>query len=129
MVGAGTIINPILKVVTTVAILAAVYFFIVKPSLDTTERISSGINENSQNISESIRDSIQESQAGTNAQIDQALDQAERRSRTQESRETTARPTSSSAFRTPPATSTRSKPARGSTTARGGYQRALSVST
>ena len=77
MVGAGTIINPILKVVTTVAILAAVYFFIVKPSLETTERISSGINENSQNISESIRDTIQESQAGTNAQIDQALDQAE----------------------------------------------------
>ena len=37
MLGAGTIINPIIKVVTTVAILAAVYFFIVKPTLDTTE--------------------------------------------------------------------------------------------
>jgi hypothetical protein len=36
MLGAGTIINPILKIVTTVAILAAVYFFIVKPTLDTT---------------------------------------------------------------------------------------------
>ena len=46
MIGAGTIINPILKIVTTVAILAAVYFFIVKPTLDTTETISSGINEN-----------------------------------------------------------------------------------
>ena len=37
MLGAGTIINPIIKIVTTVAILAAVYFFIVKPTLDTTE--------------------------------------------------------------------------------------------
>jgi hypothetical protein len=37
MIGAGTFINPLMKVVTTVAILAAVYFFIVKPVLDTTE--------------------------------------------------------------------------------------------
>ena len=36
MLGAGTVINPIIKIVTTVAILAAVYFFIVKPTLDTT---------------------------------------------------------------------------------------------
>ncbi len=36
MLGAGTVINPILKIVTTVAILAAVYFFMVKPILDTT---------------------------------------------------------------------------------------------
>ena len=36
MLGAGTVINPIIKIVTTVAILAAAYFFIVKPTLDTT---------------------------------------------------------------------------------------------
>jgi hypothetical protein len=36
MLGAGTVINPIIKIVTTVAILAAVYFFILKPALDTT---------------------------------------------------------------------------------------------
>ncbi len=29
MLGAGTVINPILKIVTTVAVLAAVYFFII----------------------------------------------------------------------------------------------------
>ena len=40
MIGAGTIINPILKIVTTVAILGAVYLFIVRPVLDTTEEIS-----------------------------------------------------------------------------------------
>lgn len=62
MVGAGTIINPLLKVVTTVAILAAVYFFIVKPSLETTEKISSGINSS---IDESIND--------TNEQVERAL--------------------------------------------------------
>ena len=36
MLGAGTVINPIIKIVTTIAILAAVYFFIIKPTLDTT---------------------------------------------------------------------------------------------
>jgi len=60
MIGAGTIINPILKVVTTVAILAAAYFFIVKPVLNTTEEISG-------NVSEQVR------QAGINA--DQASDE------------------------------------------------------
>lgn len=63
MLGAGTIINPILKVVTTVAILAAVGIFIVKPVLETTEEVSKGVNEN-------IRESLQtSSQASQNAQI------------------------------------------------------------
>ena len=39
MIGAGTFISPLIKVVTTVAILAAVYFFIVKPTLDTTNDV------------------------------------------------------------------------------------------
>jgi hypothetical protein len=38
MIGAGTIINPIIKVVTTVVILGAVGLFVVKPVLDTTEK-------------------------------------------------------------------------------------------
>jgi hypothetical protein len=45
LIGAGTIINPILKVVTTVAILGAVYIFIVKPVLDTTEDITGSVAE------------------------------------------------------------------------------------
>lgn len=36
MVGAGTFINTIVKLVTTVVILGAVYLFLVKPVLDTT---------------------------------------------------------------------------------------------
>ena len=55
MLGAGTVINPIIKVITTVAILGAAYLFIVKPALDTTEKISGQINE-------SVRDSIHDSQ-------------------------------------------------------------------
>ena len=39
MIGAGTIINPIVKIVTTVVILGAVYLFIVRPVLDTTENV------------------------------------------------------------------------------------------
>jgi hypothetical protein len=45
LIGAGTIINPILKIVTTVAILGAAYIFIVKPVLDTTEEISGNVSE------------------------------------------------------------------------------------
>lgn len=37
MIGAGTIINPLIKIVTVVAILGASYLFIVKPVLDTTD--------------------------------------------------------------------------------------------
>jgi preprotein translocase subunit SecF len=43
MVGAGTFLNPLLKLVTTIAIIAAVYFFLVRPILDTTEDISGGV--------------------------------------------------------------------------------------
>jgi hypothetical protein len=38
VIGAGTVINPIIKIVTVVAILAAVGIFIVKPVLETTEK-------------------------------------------------------------------------------------------
>ena len=43
MIGAGTFINPLIKVITTVAILAAIYFFFVKPALDTTSDITNSI--------------------------------------------------------------------------------------
>jgi hypothetical protein len=38
VLGAGTVINPIIKIVTTVVILAATYFLIIRPVLDTTEK-------------------------------------------------------------------------------------------
>ncbi len=61
MIGAGTIINPILKIVTTVAILAAVYFFIVKPTLETTEDISNRAFDSTDQIQDDIRESIENS--------------------------------------------------------------------
>jgi guanyl-specific ribonuclease Sa len=44
MLGAGTFVSAIIRLVSTVAILAAVYFFIVKPVLDTTESVTHSIN-------------------------------------------------------------------------------------
>ena len=72
MIGAGTFINPLLKVITTVAILAAAYFFIVKPALDTTEEVSN-------NISESVNfDNFDDLNNGVQPQIEHAVKQAER---------------------------------------------------
>ncbi|MQA74717.1 MAG: hypothetical protein GEU88_10325 [Solirubrobacterales bacterium] len=67
MLGAGTVINPILKILTTVAILAAVSFFIVKPILDTTERTIDRGFENSQQL-----------QQGVQGQVEESLDRAQR---------------------------------------------------
>ena len=61
MIGAGTIINPILKIVTTVAILGAVYLFIVKPTLDTTESISNRAFDASDQLQRSIQDNVRQS--------------------------------------------------------------------
>ncbi|MFL5869800.1 MAG: hypothetical protein ACJ75R_01870 [Solirubrobacterales bacterium] len=36
MLGAGTFINPLIKLITTLIILGAIYLFFVKPALDTT---------------------------------------------------------------------------------------------
>jgi hypothetical protein len=55
VIGAGTIINPIIKVVTTVLILGAVGLFIVKPVLDTTEKAIDSADQ-------SLRASQQQSQ-------------------------------------------------------------------
>ena len=76
MIGAGTVINPILKIVTTVAILAAVYFFIVKPTLDTTENISNRAFDTSDQIQNDIRDSIQNSVPSGSKPIDVKIPQS-----------------------------------------------------
>jgi hypothetical protein len=44
MLGADTVISGIIRLVTTVGILAAVYFLIIKPVLHTTESISHDVN-------------------------------------------------------------------------------------
>lgn len=62
MLGAETVIGPIIRVVVTVAILAAVGIFIVKPILDTTESISHDVN---QSVRNSIQDSLHDTQQQT----------------------------------------------------------------
>lgn len=67
MLGAGTVINPIIKIVTTVVILGAVYLFIVKPALDTTSDV----------VSESLgvfNDSFGELPNNVQGEINDALD-------------------------------------------------------
>jgi flavin-binding protein dodecin len=65
MIGAGTFINPLLKIITVVAVLGATYIFILEPILDTTE-----------DVSDSINNSIGQSLESTNQQIDEALEQS-----------------------------------------------------
>jgi len=71
MIGAGTIISPIIKVVTTVAILAAIYLFIIKPTLDTAEGITSGvsesINESFGSFTPDVQQSVRQAQKLQNA--------------------------------------------------------------
>lgn len=72
MIGAGTIINPIIKVATTVVILGACYLFFVKPVLDTTENTFEqfGFGEFSETF-DSLPTDIQD-------QVDAALDSSSR---------------------------------------------------
>ena len=62
MLGAGTIINPIIKIVTTVVILGAVYLFFVKPALDTTKDITDSVNESISGSFDSFDDAFDEAE-------------------------------------------------------------------
>jgi predicted PurR-regulated permease PerM len=76
MLGAGTFISALLRVVTTVAILAAVYFFIVKPILHTTETVTRRINVSQsaalKSANRAIRQANVESQRAQNRALRQA---------------------------------------------------------
>jgi hypothetical protein len=61
VIGAGTVINPIIKIVTTVAILAAVGLFVVKPILDTTEDAIDQAGQISRNASQQSQQALHDS--------------------------------------------------------------------
>jgi len=44
MLGAGTFINPLIKLIVTLIILGAIYLFFVKPALDTTNNALDSFN-------------------------------------------------------------------------------------
>ena len=70
MIGAGTILNPIIKIVTTVAILGAVYLFIVKPTLDTTESITDRAFDGSSQIQRDIQSAFEGAGAASNIDVE-----------------------------------------------------------
>ena len=58
---AETVVRSLIRVIATVAIFAAVYFFIVKPILDTTTETINTAFEGSQGITEQIQESLEKS--------------------------------------------------------------------
>ena len=74
MLGAGTVINPIIKVITTVVILGAVYLFIVKPTLDTTNDAFDSFD----GISDSVQSQIDNAFDSTSdsGRLEQCIDRA-----------------------------------------------------
>jgi hypothetical protein len=62
MIGAGTFINPLLKVVTVVAILAATYLLILRPILDTTNDTINRAFDESAAIQRSISQDVRRAQ-------------------------------------------------------------------
>ncbi|HEU5252367.1 MAG TPA: hypothetical protein VFU16_03450 [Solirubrobacterales bacterium] len=68
----GNLSAGIIRLLVTVGILAAVYFFIVRPTLDTTEKISNEVNVNVQKGFE------QSDMRGINATIEDVNRQVQR---------------------------------------------------
>jgi hypothetical protein len=58
MLGAGTVINPIIKIITVVVVLGAVYLFIVKPVLDTTNNAFEEFGGAFDNLPSDIQDRV-----------------------------------------------------------------------
>jgi hypothetical protein len=70
MIGAGTVINPIIKIVTTVIILGAVYLLFVKPALDTTNNAFEefgldNLSETFEGLPTDIQDQVDSALEGT----------------------------------------------------------------
>jgi F0F1-type ATP synthase membrane subunit b/b' len=67
----GSLTSGIIRLAVTVGILAAVYFFIVKPVLHTTENVSNTVNNSIQSANESFEQSF-----GPHSQTSRALRKA-----------------------------------------------------
>src|SRR4051812_38159002 len=69
----GNLTSGVIRLLVTVGILAAAYFFIVKPVLDTTENVSNTVNSTIQSANQSFEQSF-----GPNSQTEKALRHANR---------------------------------------------------
>lgn len=63
----GTLITAVVRIAVLAATLALVYFFVIRPVLDTTETVSSGINQNIQRSLDEANEAFQ--QSGTNFDV------------------------------------------------------------
>ena len=56
----GTMITAVVRIAVLAATLALVYFFVIRPVLDTTETVSSGINDNIQRSLDQANDAFRQ---------------------------------------------------------------------
>lgn len=64
----GTLVTGVVRVLVVVATLAAAYYFIIRPVLDTTEKVSSGINDNIQKSLDEANQAFEDSNVSTQTQ-------------------------------------------------------------
>jgi F0F1-type ATP synthase membrane subunit b/b' len=69
----GNLTSGIIRLLVTVGILAAAYFFIVKPVLDTTENVSNSVNDSIRSANESFNQSL-----APNSQAQKAIRHADK---------------------------------------------------
>jgi predicted PurR-regulated permease PerM len=80
----GNLSAGIIRLLVTVGILAAVYFFIVKPTLDTTEKISNEVNVNVQKgFEQGGLSEISETMDDVNRQVQREIKRSLRQSKQQ----------------------------------------------
>jgi F0F1-type ATP synthase membrane subunit b/b' len=73
----GTVVNGIVRLVIVAATLALVYYFILRPILDTTETVSGGINDNIQRAFDDVNEAFdQVPGTGNQAQIKRQINQS-----------------------------------------------------
>ncbi|MFN8141243.1 MAG: hypothetical protein U0R29_02790 [Solirubrobacterales bacterium] len=64
----GTLVTGVVRVLVVVATLAAAYYFIVRPVLDTTEKVSGGINSSIQQSLDEANEAFEQSNVSTRTQ-------------------------------------------------------------
>ncbi len=57
----GTLITAVVRIAVLAASLALIYYFVIRPVLETTESVSSGINDNIQRSLDQANDAFKES--------------------------------------------------------------------
>ena len=64
----GTLITGLVRVLVVLGTLAAVYYFIVRPVLDTTEKVSGGINNSIQKSLDEANEAFEKSNVSSQTQ-------------------------------------------------------------